>query len=185
MNQFKFYFSTLVILLIAFNFNAVAQDESHVSSKLLFPVDKLAKQNSYEVLIEIDIAEHWHINSNQPLEDFLIGTEISFDQTEGVTFGKIQFPKPEMKKFAFSEGEMSVYEGTVYAFTTITISPDINTDQLNMSGYVYYQACDDQTCLPPTEIILNESIEIVENNSEVIKTNEQIFNKVSPTFQNQ
>ncbi|MCK5033551.1 MAG: sulfite exporter TauE/SafE family protein, partial [Calditrichia bacterium] len=183
MHKFKTYFSILSILLIALNFAAIAQDESHVTAQLIFPVEQMAKQNSYQVLIKIDIIEPWHINSNQPLEDFLIGTEISFEPIEGITFGKIQFPEPELKKFAFSEGDMSVYEGTIYALSTVTISPDLDIEQTNIKGYVYYQACDDQSCLPPTEITMEHSIPIVETGSEVNKANESLFAKVLPAFQ--
>jgi thioredoxin:protein disulfide reductase len=185
MNQFKFYFSILFDFLIVFSFSAFAQEESYVSAQLLFPVEQMAKQNSYEILIKIEIEEPWHINSNKPLEDFLIGTEISFEPMEGLTFGKIQFPEPELKKFAFSEGEMSVYEGTVYALSTVTISPNISFEEVNFKSYVYYQACDDQTCLPPAEITAEHAITIIEAGGEVNKTNESLFEKVLPSFQNE
>jgi len=183
MTNFKSYFSILSILLIAFNFTAIAQDESHVSAQFIFPVEQMAKQNSYQVLIKIDITEPWHINSNQPLEDFLIGTEISFEPIDGITFGKIQFPEPELKKFAFSEGDMSVYEGTVYALSTVTISPDLDLEYASIKGYVYYQACDDQSCLPPAEITIEHSMPIIEAGAEVGKANESLFEKILTTFQ--
>ncbi len=49
------------------------------------PAEELAKQNSYTILIELNIAEGWHINSNQPLEEFLIPTDIEFQETEGLS----------------------------------------------------------------------------------------------------
>jgi len=183
MNQFKFYFSIPFILLFTLNLSVFAQNDSQVSAKLIFPVEQMAKQNSYEILIKIEIEDLWHINSNQPLEDFLIGTEISFESVEGLTFGKIQFPEPELKTFAFSEGEMSVYEGTIYALSTVTVSPNVELEQINIIGYVYYQACDDQSCLPPFELTIEENIPIVEAGEEVTKTNQSLFNKVLPLFQ--
>ncbi len=78
MHKFKTYFLMLLILLIAFNFAAIAQDESHVTAQLIFPVEQMAKQNSYQVLIKIDITEPWHINSSQPLATDNIRTAGSF-----------------------------------------------------------------------------------------------------------
>jgi thiol:disulfide interchange protein DsbD len=176
------YWKVLMFLVIA-NFTIFAQGESHISSQLIFPVEQMAKQSSYKILIEIDIAKPWHINSNKPLEDFLIGTEISFEQVEGIAFGKIQYPDPELKNFAFSESEMSVYEGTIYALTTVTISPNIKSDTVNIKGFVYYQACDDQVCLPPNEITIKHTLPIVENIEKVNKVNQALFEKVLPAFQ--
>jgi len=183
MNKFIFYLSAISILIVAFNLSAFAQDESHVSAQLIFPVEQLAKQNSYEILIKIEIEEPWHINSNQPLEDFLIGTEISFESVEGLTFGKIQFPDPELKTFSFSEGEMSVYEGSFFALSTITISPNIELDQASIKGNVFYQACDDQSCLPPVELSIEQQMQIVGDGEQVTKSNQSLFEKVLPTFQ--
>lgn len=183
MGYFKIFLSGLIAISFVLNFNAFAQGESHVSAELVFPVEQMARQNSYEILVKIDIEEPWHINSNEPLEDFLIGTEISFELVEGLTFGKIQFPKPVMKRFAFSDEEMAVYEGTIYALSTITVSPDFRPDTVRISGYVYYQACDDQTCLPPAEIIIKSGIPVAEAGIKIVKTNESVFEKVLPTFQ--
>jgi len=182
MNKFIFYLSAISILIVALNFPVLAQDKSHVSAQLIFPVEQLAKQNSYEILIKIEIEEPWHINSNQPLEDFLIGTEISFEPVEGLTFGKIQFPDPELKTFSFSEGEMSVYEGSFFALSTITISPNIELDQASIKGNVFYQACDDQSCLPPVELSIEQQMQIVGDGEQVTKSNQSLFEKVLPTF---
>lgn len=185
MKRINLILSLGLMILMVSKSTVYAQDESRVSSQLLFPVEQMAKQNSYEIIIKIEIEEPWHINSNQPLEDFLIGTEISFEPIEGLTFGKIQFPEPELKNFAFSESEMSVYEGTIYALSNVTVSPNINLEQANIKSYIYYQACDDQTCLPPTEITVEQTISIIENGAEVTKTNSALFEKVLPVFQNE
>ena len=57
MNQFKFYFSIFFIFLLAISFSIVAQNESHVSAQLLFQVEQMAKQNSYEILIKIESSD--------------------------------------------------------------------------------------------------------------------------------
>jgi len=128
------------------------------------------------------MTETWHINSNQPLEDFLIPTELKFDETEGVTFGKIRYEDPELRKFSFSDKKMSVYEGKVYALTTITISPDINVDELKISGQVYYQACNDASCLAPAQYYIASLVPVREAGAEVAINNEAIFAEVMPKF---
>jgi len=179
-------FTILIIFsLLIFGANLFAQTESHLDAKLVLPVEQMAKQNSYPILIEIDIEEGWHINSSQPLEDFLIATDIFFDQVDGVTFGKIKYMEPDLKNFAFSENQMSIYEGKVYAQSTVTLLPDINADEIIISGGVYYQSCDNQTCLPPTEELFSQNVKIVENDAEITVANKDIFDRVSPQFQSE
>lgn len=179
----KIFKQSILLLFLTFTFILNAQDDTHLTAKLLFPVEQMAKQNSYHLLLEINIEDGWHINSNKPLEDFLIATEVTFDQIEGVTFGKVKYMEPELKNFAFSEGEMSIYEGRVYAQTTITLLPSIQSEEIVISGGIYYQSCDDQSCLPPTEFIFSQKINIVENESEVVSRNQDLFDRVLPQFE--
>ncbi|MFC2088839.1 cytochrome c biogenesis protein CcdA, partial [Calditrichota bacterium] len=174
---------TVLIFLLIFSFTLLAQSESHLTAKLLFPVEQMANQSSYHILLEINIADGWHINSNLPLEDFLIATEVTFDQVDGVTFGRVKYTEPELKDFAFSENKMSVYEGKIYAQTTITLLPNIQSEKITISGAVYYQACDDQSCLAPTEYIFSKQIKVAANISDVISANQELFDLVLPQFQ--
>ena len=75
------------------------QGEKIVTARLLAPTKELNKQKSSSILLEINIKKGWHINSDQPLADFLIPTKIRFEKTNGVTFGRIQYMKPELRKF--------------------------------------------------------------------------------------
>ena len=67
MKKLNSYLLIISIFITILTFTAYSLDDSHVSAQLIFPFEQLAKQNSYEVLIKIDIEDPWHINSNQPL----------------------------------------------------------------------------------------------------------------------
>lgn len=75
--------------------------EEIVRARLIAPTKELIKQESSSILVEINILEGWHINSDHPLEDFLIPTEIRFEESVGVTFGRIQYMEPECGNFHF------------------------------------------------------------------------------------
>jgi thiol:disulfide interchange protein DsbD len=157
--------------------------EEIVRARLITPTDNLIKQESSSILVEINISEGWHINSSQPLEDFLIPTKISFQETDGVTFGRIQYQEPELRKFSFSDREMSVYEGKIYVLTAITISPDFGESEIKLSGSIYYQACNDESCLAPTEYKFAGLLPVVNTDSETSEINKEIFDEVLPQFQ--
>ncbi len=159
--------------------------EEILTARILLPAEELTKQESYQLLVEMSIKENWHVNSNEPLEDFLIPTEIKFDETEGITFGKIRYMEPELRKFSFSDTKMSVYEGRVYALTTVTISPNIKVSELKISGNIFYQACNDESCLAPTQYYVASLVSVREMGTIVSKTNEAIFAKMLPQFEGQ
>ena len=159
------------------------QGEKIVTARLLAPTKELNKQKSSSILLEINIKKGWHINSDQPLADFLIPTKIRFEKTNGVTFGRIQYMKPELRKFSFSETKLSVFEGKTYVLSSITISPDFQESEIRLSGNIYYQACNDESCLAPTEYRFATLLPVVSTEKEVTKINQEIFETVLPQFQ--
>ena len=159
------------------------QDEEILRARLLLPAESLAKQNSYTILVELQIGTEWHINSNQPLEEFLIPTTISFEQADGVSFGRVDYQEPELRDFSFSDTKVSVYEGRVYARTTITISPDYAEPDLVIRGIVNYQACNDHSCLAPTDINFTKLIDIDEAGQVSNPANQELFDQVLPQFE--
>ena len=66
--------------------------------------------------ISATILEGWHINSNKPLDEFVIPTELKL---EGADLTGVQYPPHIVRSFTFSGGnKLAVYEGTIQiAFT--------------------------------------------------------------------
>ena len=159
-----------------------AMAEEILRARIFLPVASLAKQNSYTFLTELQIGRGWHINSNQPLEEFLIPTEVSFQETDGVSFGKLNYQEPDLRDFSFSDTRVSVYDGRAYVKSTITISPEYEEQDLVIRGTVYYQACNDQSCLAPTKIQFTKLVDIEEAGSVIVAENQEVFDQVLPLF---
>jgi len=182
------YIYTIITIFIVGNLWADGQDgmasmEDILRGRIILPAEDLAKQNSYAILVELNIGKGWHINSNQPLEEFLIPTEISFQKIEGVSFGKINYQKPELVDFSFSDTKVSVYEGKSYAKTTITIAPDFKEEDLVIRATINYQACNDESCLAPTSIPVTKLVTILETGSKINPENQEVFDRVAPHFE--
>ena len=60
--------------------------------------------------VKLTLSPDWHINSNQPLQDALIATEITNLDTQHWTIKSINYPKAELAKLAFSEEKISIYK---------------------------------------------------------------------------
>lgn len=130
--------------------NASAQTpDSIVSIRTIVPVEPLKVGQPTVIGVELSIAKPYHINSNRPLEDYLIATSLEFDPIVGVAFGKVVFPTAPVKKLPVSDSPMAVFEGVVKISVEITPDASLQQKDIVLKGKVRYQACDDRTCLPP------------------------------------
>jgi thiol:disulfide interchange protein DsbD len=92
------------------------------------------------------VAAGWHVNSNKPLDDFVIPTVLTLDGAANV---KTTYPAHVLKTFAFTGGgKLAVYEGTIEIPFTAKLSPGAKSIKASLR----YQACNDHLCLPPKTI---------------------------------
>jgi thiol:disulfide interchange protein DsbD len=166
----------MVLLLTASMFQLFSQNSDQViTARFLTSADKLKPGDSYQLAMEIQINQPYHINAQKPSEDFLIPTTLTIDAPEGVALGKFDFPKSHMKKFAFSEKALAVYEGTIHIFTSISIASEFSSPEIVLNGVIGYQACDDQTCLSPAELNITQKFPVVATNETITPINQELF----------
>jgi len=139
---------------------ALAQGQDVVSVKVVPPAGPLSAGRSYPFSLELTIRSPYHINAEQPLEDFLIGTALEFKAREGATFGKVVFPAYEMRKLDLSPNPMAIYEGKVVVTAEVTIGAGFKGSELAIEGKVTYQACDNLSCLPPTDVAFSRKVPV-------------------------
>jgi thiol:disulfide interchange protein DsbD len=136
--------SFVAVAATLFAASLTAQMDSPVPKQDLVKLTATIQQKSGDQIsgvLNVTIEKGWHINSNKPLEEFLIPTALSFDNAELIS---AQFPPHVLKSFAFSSGsKLAVYEGTIaIPFTAkATGSP--------ITAKLHYQSCNDNVCLPP------------------------------------
>jgi thioredoxin:protein disulfide reductase len=97
-------------------------------------------------VVTATILSGWHINSNKPLDDFVIPSALSFD-TATADLVSADYPPHTVRSFTFSGAQkLAVYEGTIRIPFTAKLS---GGNSLN--GKLHYQACNDTVCLPPRD----------------------------------
>jgi thiol:disulfide interchange protein DsbD len=110
----------------------------------------IPRGGSADVAVVLDIASGWHVNSHEPLEEWLIATELLFEEPPFDVIETV-FPEHEEMMFAFSDEPMAVYEGKVVIGLRVGIREGFEGSTLPVSGHVVVQACDDRSCLAPVE----------------------------------
>jgi hypothetical protein len=104
--------------------------------------------------VRVEIAPGWHINSNAPLDEFLVPTTVKA-QAEGMGFGMPRFPAPERVRSEAMGGDMLLFSG---AFDIVIPAvggpggfPKPAQPPPRTRVTLRYQACDHSTCYPPKE----------------------------------
>ena len=123
--------------------------DSVVEVRAFAPDEQTPVGGEATLTIELDIARSYHINSNQPAQDYLIPTSVEFDPAQGVTFDEAVFPEAKVIKLPVSDTPMSVFERKVIITATIRLAEDFSQNEAIVHGRVRSQACDRNSCLPP------------------------------------
>ncbi len=100
--------------------------------------------------IDATLAAGWHVNSHHPSEDYLIATSVRLDSSAGVRFAEPKYPEGRMKKFAFADKPLSVYEGSFSVEVPLTLA---GVPPPEITGAVEFQACNDTQCLAPASVL--------------------------------
>jgi len=107
--------------------------------------------NPFDVKVQLELAEGWHINANPSSLDLLIPTTVSVKPDASVEILSVTYPKGKPFHAGFSEAPISVYEGDSTVKMKLKLKPGEtieNAFPLNIN--VRYQACDAHRCLPPS-----------------------------------
>ena len=120
-------------------------------------IKKLA-DNQYEIVGEATPNSGWHVYSAFLPENTAIPTSITINATPGVkTSGAItEKPTPETHFDESFKAELKWHSKKA------TFSQKIELTQpgkVNITGYVEYMACNDETCMPPDQIEFNFTVE--------------------------
>lgn len=120
------------------------------------PVEAKAGE-TFTLPLTVRIRPGYHINSNKPLEDYLIPTNLSWDSAPFEVV-EVKFPQAELVAYEFSESPLSVFSGEI-VIETVLRAPKTLPGPKEMAGRLRYQACNDKSCLAPTSIDLKARID--------------------------
>ena len=125
--------------------------------------------------VVLELAEHWHVNAHEPLEEWLIPTELTITAPEGVEVLEIVYPDPIDLAVEFSETPMAVLEGNAAIGVRFRVPEGIAGESVNVRGMLTYQACNDQTCLPPAEKSFTSTFPLVAADADVETSTHPVF----------
>ncbi len=141
----------IAILLIPATFYSTPLPQSSDAVKLsgsLAP-DKTKKGRVVKAVVVMDIPQGLHVQSNKPLDKFLIATKLDVETPSGMTVGPITYPRALMRSLKFSKSKVAVYEGRTMIRFPVTVPANYSGGSGEIKGKLRFQACNDESCFPP------------------------------------
>jgi cytochrome c biogenesis protein CcdA len=146
-----------------------------VSPRLAADADRLVAGTAFRLAVVADVKAGWHVNSHTPKEDFLIPTEIKLKPAAGLAFSAVTYPKHKETKFSFSDQPLAVYEGRAVFLVPGTVDAKAAPGPRTLTAVIAYQPCNDNQCLPPTEVTATLVIEVAKAGTTATPSNGDLF----------
>lgn len=135
----------LIVLTCMLSTSAVSQDMKDFI-KWEIKIEKTKKANEYLVKAQAKLEPDWHIFDLDPGGDgFLIAPDFEFEDKKVEVIKKTAEGKLISTEFAGVDGKVRFYENKV-SFNAL-----IRSNAKEIKGSIYYQICDHEKCLAPTE----------------------------------
>ncbi|MEW5702848.1 MAG: cytochrome c biogenesis protein CcdA [Candidatus Zixiibacteriota bacterium] len=124
----------------------------------LASADTVAPGDTLWLAARLELAPEWHVNSAQPLQDYLIPTRLELETPASWTTGRIVYPPGET--VLLLGDSMSVYESGTVVFASVVAGSDAPSGPIELTGTLHYQGCDDKSCVAPDDAELSWKITI-------------------------
>lgn len=142
-------FCSAAALLVASALGAQFRGFQAASALPAPPVEAKAGE-TFTLTLTVRVRPGYHLNSDAPLEDYLIPARLVWDAAPFEVLG-VEFPEPELVRYEYSESPISVFSGEFVIKTTLR-APAKPPGAIELRGKLRYQACTDKACLAPTSL---------------------------------
>ena len=129
--------------------NPLPQSAADVGVNISLTPDKTKKGRTIRGTVVMDIPSGLHVQSNKPLDKFLIPTKLELETPNGMKVGPISYPRAVMRNLKFSKGAVAVYEGRATLRFNVTVPANYNGGSGEIKGKLRFQACTDESCFAP------------------------------------
>jgi hypothetical protein len=149
-NAYRSLFLALLLLLPATIYSTpTPQSSNDVRVYGGLTTDKIKKGRAVQATVTMEIPQGLHVQSNKPLDKFLVATKLDVETPPGMRVGPISYPRAVLRSLKFSKGKVAVFEGKTVIRFNITVPASYSGGSGDIKGKLRFQACNDDACFPP------------------------------------
>ena len=152
--------STLLILPANFYATPLPQSAPNIGVSGSLSAKNVKRGRAVQGTITMEIPAGYHVNSNRPLEKFLVATQLQIEASNSIRVGPVSYPRAVLRMFKFSKSRVSVYEGRAIMRFSVSVPANAAIGSVPLKARLRYQSCNDEVCFPPRtqEVILSLTI---------------------------
>ncbi len=139
-----------ILALAAWAGSAAAQERAVFAVSAAWRDGAPAPGAAGTIVVTVEVKDGWHVNSNTPLEDYLIPTAVRLELPASWSAEVPVYPAHREARFAFSEQPVAVFDGRFEITVAVRRGSDAPTGPIR--GVLEAQACNDRVCLAPAEV---------------------------------
>ena len=167
--------TSLVLITVAAMTSAQGFDSEPVFGVRLLPDREPAVAgDQLRLAVVLDIETGWHVNTDQPGDEFSLPTTLRFELPDGWAPPVVAFPDGKQLEFDFADAPIEVWEGEVVIIAGLAV-PEGARGDLRARVVVTAQACDNSQCLPPTDVAASAQLEVAPPGFASEPVNEELF----------
>jgi thiol:disulfide interchange protein DsbD len=156
---------------------AAQPDDQVVEAKALISRDAVRPGEIFKAALILKVQAGYHINDNAPLDEFMIPTALVISENPDFEVLEISYPKGRRARFAYSEAELVVYEGEVVLGALLKAKEGIGAGTRTVKGALSYQACNNESCLPPKELTFDIAVPVAASGTGT-EVHPEVFGKI-------
>jgi Disulphide bond corrector protein DsbC len=161
--------------------SATSTAASVVKPQAYVSLEPVPRARTFSVAVVAEIARGFHINSNKPLDEFLIPTTLTAQLPAGFREIETVYPSGQLLKFSFSPDKpLSVYSGSATFRMKFEAAGDAPLGSQTIPLTLRYQPCNDTACLPPVKLPIAVKIEVAAADAKARPIHPEIFTGAKP-----
>jgi thiol:disulfide interchange protein DsbD len=127
--------------------------------------------------VEILIEPGWHVNTNDPGDEFSWPTSVEFGLPDGWLDPVVSYPGGESLEFEFADAPIMVWEQSAVIIANLAV-PESAAGGFRLRTSVTAQSCNNTQCLPPETVNAGVDITVAPAGSTARPINGAFFNRV-------
>jgi thiol:disulfide interchange protein DsbD len=138
--------------------------------------EKYEPSASHRLLFRLKFKEGWHSQSHNPTMESLVPTALTVTaESAGITIGRVIYPEGKLTTFSFSPQPLSTFAQTTYIGVTVAVDPSTAPGNYKLKAKLKIQACDDKSCLVPSETELDVAFAVASKGEAVKTLNDDVY----------
>ncbi len=138
-------------------------------------VDRVRPKDKFEVALVLDVKKGHHIQSNKPLDKYLIPTQIFLDSFVGLIVSEPVFPKHKVRTVS-PNMKVAEFGGRVVIRIPVEADNELEGKAGKVSGVLTYQACTDAgQCYAPESVEWSVAVPFAKAGEKVSQANGEVF----------